>query len=56
MGEIEVLKILDGTATELVKKAEKEIDLAKAMDYMMASTMIMNQYLILKLRMTKSTN
>lgn len=52
MGNKEVLKILDETATALIKKAEnmKQED---SMDYIVASTMIMNQYLYMKMKMKK---
>ena len=52
MGNKEVLKILDETATKLVKKAET-LDLEDSLDYMVASTMVMNQYLILSFKEDK---
>lgn len=52
MGCKEVLKILDEAATKLVKKAET-LDIEDSLDYIMASTMIMNQYTILSLKEDK---
>ena len=52
MGCKEVLKILDEAATKLVKKAET-LDIEDSLDYMMASSLIMNEYVILSLKMGK---